>query len=109
MIIYKYIYILNHVILFQYVFRVPYLALARTFELIEDTSGRLRTIEILSNLLRSVIVLTPDDLLHTIYLCLNKVAPAFAGRCSHVSQFSQEKRIPGIFFASLMFNHNFFL
>ncbi|KAF2361119.1 DNA ligase ATP-dependent [Trinorchestia longiramus] len=57
--------------------KVPYLALAITFQHIEDTSGRLRTIEILSNLLRSIIVLSPEDLLPTIYLCLNTVAPAF--------------------------------
>ena len=56
---------------------MPYLALAKTLELIEETKGRLRTVEILSNLLRSVIVLSPDNLLRTIYLCLNKVAPAF--------------------------------
>ncbi|KAK3857353.1 hypothetical protein Pcinc_036392 [Petrolisthes cinctipes] len=59
--------------------RVPYLALARTMELIENTSGRLRTIEILANFYRSVIVLSPDDLLYCVYLCLNKVAPAFEG------------------------------
>ncbi|KAA0189014.1 hypothetical protein HAZT_HAZT005170, partial [Hyalella azteca] len=59
--------------------KVPYLALATTFQHIEETSGRLRIIEILSNLLRSIIVLSPDDLLPTIYLCLNSVAPAFAG------------------------------
>ena len=31
------------------------------------------------NLLRSVIALCPDDLLPTVYLCCNKVAPAFKG------------------------------
>ena len=36
-------------------------------------------IEILSNFLRSVIVLTPSDLVHCVYLCLNKLAPAYAG------------------------------
>ena len=36
-------------------------------------------IEILSNLLRSVIVLTPDDLIYVIYLCLNRLAPAYEG------------------------------
>lgn len=51
-------------------------------ELIENTSGRLKTIEILANFFRSVIVLTPDDLLHCVYLCLNKVAPSFEGNYS---------------------------
>ncbi|KAF4527442.1 hypothetical protein B566_EDAN015775 [Ephemera danica] len=58
---------------------VPYLALAKTLECIEDTSARLRIAEILSNFLRSVIVLTPDNLLQCVYLCLNKLAPAFEG------------------------------
>lgn len=35
--------------------------------------------EILSNFFRSVIVLSPNDLLPAMYLCLNKVAPAFEG------------------------------
>lgn len=35
--------------------------------------------QILSNFFRSVIVLSPNDLLHSVYLCLNKVAPAFEG------------------------------
>lgn len=56
---------------------VPYLALARTLEAIEGTSARLKIIEILSNYLRSVIALTPDDLLPSIYMCLNQLAPAY--------------------------------
>ncbi|OXU25784.1 hypothetical protein TSAR_010907 [Trichomalopsis sarcophagae] len=59
--------------------KVPYLALTRTFELIEDISARLKIIEILSNYFRSVIVLSPDDLLASIYLCLNQLAPAYEG------------------------------
>lgn len=59
--------------------RVPYIALARTLEEIEQISARLRIIEILSNYFRSVIVLTPEDLLPSVYLCLNKIAPAFEG------------------------------
>ena len=39
----------------------------------------LKTMEILSNLLRSVMVLTPDDLVRVLYLCLNKLAPAYEG------------------------------
>jgi len=40
---------------------------------------RLKSIEILSNFLRSVIALTPEDLLQCIYLCLNRIAPAYEG------------------------------
>ncbi|MPC75152.1 DNA ligase 1 [Portunus trituberculatus] len=58
---------------------MPYLALAKTLEAIEETSGRLKIVEILANFLRSVIVLSPDDFLFCVYLCLNKVAPAFEG------------------------------
>ncbi|XP_048575636.1 DNA ligase 1 isoform X2 [Nematostella vectensis] len=59
--------------------RVPYLAVARTFEIIEDTSARLKIMSILSNFFRSVIALTPNDLLPCVYLCLNKLAPAYEG------------------------------
>ncbi|KAL4657251.1 DNA ligase 1 isoform X2 [Arapaima gigas] len=59
--------------------RVPYLAVARTFEKIEEEMGRLKNIETLSNLLRSVVVLSPDDLLCCIYLCLNQLGPAYLG------------------------------
>jgi len=59
--------------------KVPYLALARTFEEIENISSRLRITEILSNLFRSVIALSSADLLPCVYLCLNQLAPAYAG------------------------------
>ncbi|XP_075047419.1 DNA ligase 1 isoform X2 [Mixophyes fleayi] len=58
---------------------VPYLAVARTFETIEDESARLKNIETLSNFLRSVICLSPEDLLPCIYLCLNRLGPAYEG------------------------------
>ncbi|KAM5132722.1 DNA ligase 1 [Mantella aurantiaca] len=58
---------------------VPYLAVARTFEMIEDESARLKNIETLSNFLRSVICLSPGDLLPSIYLCLNRLGPAYEG------------------------------
>nr|XP_022318029.1 DNA ligase 1-like [Crassostrea virginica] len=59
--------------------KVPYLALAKTFEAIENISGRLKTIEILSNFFRSVIALSSNDLVQCVYLCLNKLAPAYEG------------------------------
>ena len=42
-------------------------------------SSRLKSIEILSNLFRSVIVLSPNDLVRCVYLCLNQLAPAYEG------------------------------
>jgi DNA ligase-1 len=59
--------------------RVPYLALARTLEAVEGVSARLKIIEILANYFRSVIILSPEDLLPSVYLCLNKLAPAYEG------------------------------
>ena len=56
------------------------MALAKTMEAIENISARLKIIEILSNYFRSVIVLTPEDLLPSVYLCLNKLAPAYEGK-----------------------------
>lgn len=40
---------------------------------------RLKNIETLSNLFRSVIALSPSDLLLCIYLCLNRLGPAYEG------------------------------
>ncbi|KAJ1131009.1 hypothetical protein NDU88_009352 [Pleurodeles waltl] len=59
--------------------KVPYLAVARTFEKIEDESARNKNIETLSNLLRSVIALSPEDFLPCVYLCLNRLGPAYEG------------------------------
>ncbi|XP_070169027.1 DNA ligase 1 isoform X3 [Polyergus mexicanus] len=59
--------------------KTPYNAFTRTLELIEETSARLKIIEILSNYFRSVIVLSPIDLLPSVYLCLNQLAPAYEG------------------------------
>lgn len=60
-------------------YRTPYLALARTFEVIENNSSRLRMIEILANFFRSVILLSPSDLIACVYLSLNQLAPAYEG------------------------------
>jgi DNA ligase N terminus len=35
---------------------------------------------IFTNLYRSVMVLTPDDLLPSVYMCLNRIAPAYEGK-----------------------------
>lgn len=53
--------------------------MARTFEVIEENSSRLRMIEILANFFRSVILLCPSDLVACVYLSLNQLAPAYEG------------------------------
>ncbi|RWS07438.1 DNA ligase 1-like isoform X2 [Dinothrombium tinctorium] len=59
--------------------KVPYLALAKTFQEIETVSSRLKMIEILGNYLWSVKMLSPSDLLPSIYLALNKLGPDYEG------------------------------
>jgi DNA ligase-1 len=58
---------------------VPYLSLVRAFIAIESTTLRLAKTEHLANLLRSVVLLTPVDLLPVLYLIAGKVGPDFAG------------------------------
>ncbi|XP_018646472.1 DNA ligase I, putative [Schistosoma mansoni] len=58
---------------------VPYLSLARTFECIEATSGRIKITEILCNFFRSVGLLSSFDLTSCVYLCLNRLGPAYEG------------------------------
>lgn len=69
------------------------MALARTLEEIENVSARLKMIEILSNYFRSVMILTPEDLLPSVYLCLNKLAPAYEGMELGVAETSLMKAI----------------
>lgn len=56
-----------------------YHALAECFNEISENSKRLKKVRILSNLLRSVILLSPDLLLEVLYLCVNEFAPPYAG------------------------------
>ena len=58
---------------------IPFLALAKTLESIEATSSRLKTIEVLSNYFRSAMVQTPADLQPSVYMTLNRLAPAWEG------------------------------
>lgn len=58
---------------------VPYAALCTTFSLIEMTTKRLIISSHCSLFLRQVLRLTPDDLLPTIHLMINKLAADYAG------------------------------
>jgi DNA ligase 1 len=58
---------------------VPYAALCQTFSLVELTTKRLIIMEYCSLFLRQVMRLTPDDLLPTVLLMINKLAPDYSG------------------------------
>ncbi|KAF6788178.1 DNA ligase [Colletotrichum sojae] len=58
---------------------VPYAALCKTFSLVELTTKRLEIMAHCSLFLRQVLRLTPDDLLPTVLLMINKLAPDYAG------------------------------
>ncbi|EDN98854.1 hypothetical protein SS1G_13713 [Sclerotinia sclerotiorum 1980 UF-70] len=58
---------------------VPYAALCTTFSLVEMTTKRLIITAHCSLFLRQVLRLTPDDLLSTVLLMINKLAADYAG------------------------------
>ncbi|KAH2317468.1 hypothetical protein KXW18_004000 [Aspergillus fumigatus] len=58
---------------------VPYAALCKTFSLIEMTTKRLIILAHCSLFLRQVLRLTPQDLLPTVQLMINKLAADYAG------------------------------
>lgn len=58
---------------------VPFLFLAQALDLISNESGRIVITEILSNVFRTVIATTPEDLLATVYLSANRIAPPHEG------------------------------
>uniref|UniRef100_A0A0D9V485 DNA ligase (ATP) n=1 Tax=Leersia perrieri TaxID=77586 RepID=A0A0D9V485_9ORYZ len=53
----------------------PYLHLARTFDLVEREKGKIKTTAMLCNMFRSLLALSPDDVLPAVYLCSNKISP----------------------------------
>ncbi|KAK5846948.1 DNA ligase 1 [Gossypium arboreum] len=59
--------------------RVPFLFLSLAFDLISNETGRIVITDIVCNMFRTVIATTPDDLVATVYLAANKVAPAHEG------------------------------
>ncbi|XP_039061940.1 DNA ligase 1-like [Hibiscus syriacus] len=59
--------------------RVPFLFLSMAFDLISNEKGRIVITDIVCNMLRTVIDFTPDDLVATVYLAANKIAPAHEG------------------------------
>ncbi|KAF3327943.1 DNA ligase 1-like protein [Carex littledalei] len=58
---------------------VPFRFLAYALDLISNESGRIVITEILSNVFRTVMATTPGDLLATVYLAANRIAPPHEG------------------------------
>ena len=58
---------------------VPYLFLARVFGTVEDESKRLRITELMANAFRTVLAVSPLDLLPVVRLTTNKIAADYAG------------------------------
>ncbi|KAF6137284.1 hypothetical protein GIB67_036321 [Kingdonia uniflora] len=52
----------------------PYLHLARAFDLLEGERGKIKATGILCNMFRSVLTLSPEDVLPAVYLCTNNIA-----------------------------------
>ncbi|KMT18610.1 hypothetical protein BVRB_2g027400 [Beta vulgaris subsp. vulgaris] len=52
----------------------PYIHLARTFDLVEGEKGKIKATSMLSNMFRSLLALSPEDVLPAVYLCTNKIA-----------------------------------
>src|SRR5579859_4916404 len=58
---------------------VPYSALVSTFDTISSTTKRLEILSHLTKFYRMVIELTPSNLLHCVYLTINRIAPDYEG------------------------------
>ena len=57
----------------------PYSFLSQAFTIIADTSSRITTINILSNMLRVLIIHAPSDILPTLWLCSNTIGASYKG------------------------------
>ncbi|XVF20689.1 hypothetical protein REPUB_Repub12eG0023700 [Reevesia pubescens] len=52
----------------------PYIHLARTFDLVGGQKGKIKATSMFCNMFRSLLVLSPEDVLPAVYLCTNKIA-----------------------------------
>lgn len=53
----------------------PYIHIARTFDLVEEEKGKLKATSMLCNMFRSLLALSPENVVPAVYLCTNKIAP----------------------------------
>ncbi|KAI8376118.1 ATP-dependent DNA ligase [Radiomyces spectabilis] len=59
--------------------RAPYSFLASVFSMVSSISARTVMLNIMCNMLRVIIVHSPQDILPAIWLCSNAIAPSFEG------------------------------
>src|SRR6202021_4001586 len=59
--------------------QVPYSALCATFDTISSTTKRLEILSHLTKFYRTVIEITPSNLLQCVYLTINRIAPDYEG------------------------------
>ncbi|KAG2253474.1 hypothetical protein Bca52824_083610 [Brassica carinata] len=52
----------------------PYIHLVRTFASVEGERGKIKAMSMLCNMFRSLLALSPEDVLPAVYLCTNKIA-----------------------------------
>ncbi|WZZ06289.1 hypothetical protein YC2023_092210 [Brassica napus] len=52
----------------------PYIHLVRTFTSVEGERGKIKAMSMLCNMFRSLLALSPEDVLPAVYLCTNKIA-----------------------------------
>jgi hypothetical protein len=55
---------------------MPFMFIAKTFDNISKITGRIHITALLANMFRTIIAAAPDDLLHAVYLCTNRVRAA---------------------------------
>ncbi|KAJ3670648.1 hypothetical protein LUZ60_008074 [Juncus effusus] len=53
----------------------PYLHLARTYNQVEKEKGKIKICSMFCNMFRSLLALSPEDVLPAVYLCTNRIAP----------------------------------
>ncbi|CAH8257254.1 unnamed protein product [Arabidopsis lyrata] len=52
----------------------PYIHLVRTFASVESEKGKIKAMSMLCNMFRSLLALSPEDVLPAVYLCTNKIS-----------------------------------
>lgn len=70
-----------------------FLSMVNIFEILEKTSSRLEIIDILSDYFSEIILKNKEELIPSIYLCLNTIAPSYENKELGISEVSIIKAI----------------